>query len=57
VVQDEDISMCGFQPVTAAIVAAKELGAKKAELIRYMTSGDASGDYSHVVGYAGLRIT
>lgn len=57
VVQDEDISMCGFQPVTATILAARELGAKKAELIRYMTSGDASGDYSHVVGYAGLRIT
>lgn len=57
VVQEEDISMCGFQPATAAILAAKELGAKKAELIRYQTSGDASGNYAEVVGYAGLRIT
>lgn len=57
VVQQEDISMCGFQPTTAAIRAAKELGAKKAELIRYQTSGDTSGNYNEVVGYAGLRIT
>jgi len=56
VVRDEDISMCGFQPTTAVILAAKKLGARKAELVRYQTSGDASGDYDRVVGYAGLRI-
>jgi AmmeMemoRadiSam system protein B len=56
IVQDEDISMCGFQPTAAAILAAKELGASRADLIRYMTSGDTSGDYRQVVGYAGLRI-
>ncbi len=52
----EEISMCGFQPVTAAIVAARALGAVKAELVRYATSGDVTGDDSGVVGYAGLRI-
>jgi len=56
VVQEEDISMCGFQPTTAAILAAKELGAGRADLIRYMTSGEASGDFDQVVGYAGLRV-
>jgi hypothetical protein len=56
VVQEEDISMCGFQPTAAAIVAAKELGAGRADLIRYMTSGETSGDFHQVVGYAGLRI-
>jgi AmmeMemoRadiSam system protein B len=56
VVQEEDISMCGFQPTTAAILAAKELGAGRADLIRYMTSGETSGDFDQVVGYAGLRI-
>jgi hypothetical protein len=56
VVQSEDISMCGFQPTTAALLAARDLGARKADLIRYMTSGDTSGDYGQVVGYAGLRI-
>ena len=39
-----------------AIKAAKELGAKKAELVRYQTSGDTTGDYSSVVGYAGIII-
>jgi hypothetical protein len=52
----ENISMCGFQPVTAALGAAKDLGALKAELIRYQTSGDVTGDYREVVGYAGIRI-
>ena len=52
----ENISMCGFQPVTAALAAVKDLGALKAELIRYQTSGDVTGDYREVVGYAGIRI-
>jgi AmmeMemoRadiSam system protein B len=56
VVQAQAISMCGFQPTTAAILAAKELGASRADLVRYMTSGETSGDYHQVVGYAGLRL-
>ncbi|MCD5401437.1 AmmeMemoRadiSam system protein B, partial [candidate division NPL-UPA2 bacterium] len=55
-VRDLDISMCGYAPVAATLIACKELGAKKAELIQYMTSGDTSGDYSAVVGYAGIII-
>lgn len=56
VVRNEDISMCGFQPVTAVLVAARELGATRAELVRYADSGDVTGDEREVVGYAGLRI-
>jgi MEMO1 family protein len=56
IVSSEDISMCGIIPATVALAAAKELGAKKAELIDYATSGDTSGDYEHVVGYAGILI-
>ncbi|XUW99491.1 MAG: AmmeMemoRadiSam system protein B [Dehalogenimonas sp.] len=52
----ERISMCGYAPVVAMITASKILGAKTAELVRYQTSGDASGDYSAVVGYAGVII-
>ncbi len=51
-----DISMCGYAPVTVLISAAKELGATKAELVKYQTSGDASGDYRSVVGYAGIIV-
>jgi AmmeMemoRadiSam system protein B len=55
-VADLDISMCGYAPAVALISAAKELGATKAELVKYQTSGDASGDYSSVVGYAGILV-
>jgi hypothetical protein len=50
------ISMCGFAPTTAMLYSAKKLGAKEANLVKYMTSGEVSGDYGHVVGYAGLII-
>ncbi|MBI4974634.1 MAG: AmmeMemoRadiSam system protein B [Candidatus Omnitrophica bacterium] len=52
-----NISMCGYAPVAIMLVAAKELGAKKGRLVKYQTSGDASGDYSSVVGYAGIIIS
>jgi len=56
VVKSQNISMCGFQATTAALVAAKDAGAKEAELIKYQTSGDVTEDYNNVVGYAGIRI-
>jgi len=52
-----DITMCGYAPAAIMIVAAKELGAKHAKMVKYQTSGEASGDYSSVVGYAGLIIS
>ncbi|MFC1590789.1 AmmeMemoRadiSam system protein B, partial [Candidatus Omnitrophota bacterium] len=52
-----DISMCGYAPTYAMIVAAKELGAKGARLVKYQTSAEASGDYSSVVGYAGIIVS
>jgi AmmeMemoRadiSam system protein B len=52
----ERISMCGFQPTSAALVAAIGLGASGAELVRYQTSGETTGDYAQVVGYAGIRV-
>ncbi|MBI2852986.1 MAG: AmmeMemoRadiSam system protein B [Chloroflexi bacterium] len=55
-VRDADISMCGFAPAACLISAAKELGAGSTELVRYQTSGEVSGDYSSVVGYAGITI-
>lgn len=56
VVRQKDISMCGFAPAVTMLTAVKELGAKKAELIKYSTSGDVTGDRSSVVGYAGIII-
>ncbi len=56
VVMEEEISMCGVMGTAAIIEAAKALGSTKGELVRYMTSGDVVGDYSQVVGYAGIIV-
>jgi len=56
-VEDLRISMCGYGPTITAITAAKELGAKQGKLLCYKTSGDITGDYSAVVGYASIMLT
>jgi len=55
--RNEDISMCGLGPAVAMLTALRALNARKAELVRYATSGDVSGDTSAVVGYAGMIFT
>jgi AmmeMemoRadiSam system protein B len=51
---NEDISMCGLGPAVAMVTALQIWKATKAELIRYATSADRSGDPGAVVGYAGM---
>ena len=55
-IQRFNISMCGYAPVVVMLCAAKLLGAKQGKLIKYQTSGDVTGDYAAVVGYAGMVI-
>ena len=56
VVHDKDISMCGSGPVAAMLCAAKALGAKKASLLKYATSGDTAGPMPEVVGYGSIAV-
>ncbi len=56
VVDEYDVSMCGFIPTTTMLLAANALGATGARLIKHTTSGDVNGDYSHVVGYASVLV-
>jgi AmmeMemoRadiSam system protein B len=49
--------MCGFGPSVAMLTAATRLGAKAATLVKYATSGEVSGDYDRVVGYAGIVVS
>jgi MEMO1 family protein len=56
VVASQHISMCGFGPTVAMLTAAKRLGARSAQLVKYATSGDVSGDREMVVGYAGIIV-
>jgi MEMO1 family protein len=56
VVTQQGISMCGFGPAVVMLTAARQLGSKSSELIKYATSGDVSGDRDMVVGYAGVVV-
>lgn len=55
-VKEHGISMCGYGPAVAMLVACKALGATTAELIKYTNSGEVSGDFDQVVGYAGVVV-
>jgi AmmeMemoRadiSam system protein B len=55
-VKRERITMCGYLPVTVMLAAARILGAESARLVKYATSGEVSGDYDSVVGYAGIIV-
>jgi AmmeMemoRadiSam system protein B len=49
--------MCGVIPATVLLVAARQLQATSAQLVRYATSGEVNGDTRRVVGYASLIIS
>jgi MEMO1 family protein len=57
VVHAESISMCGIIPATVMLVAARALGARRAELVRWAHSGMVNGDDDRVVGYAGVIVS
>ena len=54
IIEKQNVTACGYGPIAALIVAAKGLEAKEANLLCYKTSGDVTGDYSSVVGYAAV---
>jgi AmmeMemoRadiSam system protein B len=56
-VEKNHISMCGVNPVTVMLLCANAMGASHSELIKYMTSGDVTGDFDQVVGYAGVIVS
>jgi AmmeMemoRadiSam system protein B len=55
-VRDLGVSACGYGPIAAMVQAAKILGATRAELLEYTTSGDVTGDRDQVVGYAAIAV-
>lgn len=48
--------MCGGGPAAVAIMVAKELGADRIRLLKYMNSGDVTGERFRVVGYASFAL-
>lgn len=53
---EHNASVCGYGTIAAMLTATKEIGATKATLLKYSTSGDTTGDFSAVVGYAGIIV-
>lgn len=49
-----DVNACGLGPIVAVTHALKKLGVKRTELLKYSTSGEVTGDYNSVVGYASI---
>ena len=47
---------CGVMAVVAVMVAARLLGANKAQVLHHSTSGESSGDYNSVVGYGAVAL-
>ncbi len=54
-VERQDISMCGVFPTVVFLFAAKELGARRAKLLKHCHSGDAV-PMREVVGYASVAV-
>ena len=48
------MEMCGFVPVTTALILARLRGIKHVEVLKHANSGDTSGDKSRVVGYSSV---
>lgn len=55
-ISERNISMCGYGPVSALLVASEELGADNAKLLKYATSGDTAGPSARVVGYSSIGV-
>jgi MEMO1 family protein len=49
-----NVSACGYGAIATMMVAARNLGATRGELLKYATSGDVTGDISAVVGYSSI---
>ena len=55
VLQEKQVTACGFGAIASTMIACKNLGATRGELLRYATSGDISGNNDSVVGYGAIK--
>ncbi len=47
---------CGAAPILSVMLAANALGASRGKVLKYLNSGDVSGDRSQVVGYGACAL-
>jgi AmmeMemoRadiSam system protein B len=55
-VMDNGYSMCGVLPAYVMMKSCEAAGAKRGKLVQYSNSGETSGDFPEVVGYAGVAV-
>jgi AmmeMemoRadiSam system protein B len=55
VLYERRVTSCGYGAMASTMIACKNLGATKGELLSYTTSGDVSGDTESVVGYGAIK--
>jgi hypothetical protein len=55
VLNERRVTACGYGAMASTMIACKNLGATKGELLSYATSGDVSGDTESVVGYSAIK--
>ncbi len=51
---EKKLTACGYGPIAVLTEACRHLGATEGRLIEYATSGDVTGDFNQVVGYASI---
>ena len=54
ILQENQVSACGYGAIASTMIACRELGATKGSLAKYATSGDVTGEKDSVVGYASI---
>jgi AmmeMemoRadiSam system protein B len=55
-IEAEGVSACGYGPIASMVLALQEQGARTAQLLTYRTSGEVTGEYDQVVGYAAIAV-
>ncbi len=53
-IETQNITACGYMPITSLITYANGVYVKEAILLSYHNSGDITGDHASVVGYAAV---
>ncbi len=56
VTEVDNITVCGKVAIATMIEASLQFGASEATVVMYRDSGDVTGDFSEVVGYAGIVV-
>jgi len=54
VVEEKDVTLCGYAPIMTVMILAKKFN-KKPYILKHATSGDTSGPKDSVVGYLAVR--